>query len=91
MHTPITDMYTHSVTGYCLTCSSPICGCGREEEWHEDKNIPVTEGATGSWDANKHTKTIEPTCFGTITFTGFGQEASKNAPVSQILEMTEFK
>ena len=89
IHTPITDISTHSVTESCLTCSIPICGCGRDKTWHEVNNIPVTEGAPGSWDANKHTTTIGPTCFGTITFTGFGQEASKNAPVSEIVEMTK--
>ena len=61
--------------------SPPMCCCGRDKKIHSQESIPVEE-TPAVWTATEHTKPTDPKCFGTITFCGFGQEASKNAPVS---------
>ena len=42
----------------------------------------TTSDGKVKWSPDLHTKRLEPDCYGTVTFEGFGKEASRNAPVS---------
>ncbi len=54
------------------------CCCGRKVEQHPAK---VSETG-GKWKVDKHTELEPATCFGRVDFQGFGQDASKDAPVT---------
>ena len=61
------------------------CQCGRGINWHEKAGISTdkTMEPTVPWTPAEHSQVVPgPTTFGFINFVGFGQEASKSAPVS---------
>ena len=63
---------------------SGTCFCGREKAWHDENGVTNRSGKT-SWSPDEDTVAVNNECYGTISFSGFGQEVSQPAPVSKLL------
>ncbi len=70
-----------------MNSCSGRCKCGRNKLWHEKRDIEVSEANSDEdWKPNDaFTKNVLSDSFGTIEFRGFGHEASRAAPVSNVL------
>ena len=79
----------------CSLCSlNSVCQCGLKRDAHHQDVTPApthNHDKKQKWDADTCTVKVPADCFGLITFDGFGQEASKKAPVSYFSWKHHFK
>src|SRR6218665_3984898 len=79
----------------CSLCSlNSVCQCGLKRDAHHQDVTPApthNHDKKQKWDADTCTAKVPADCFGLITFDGFGQEASKKAPVSYFSWKHHFK
>ncbi|CAD5116686.1 DgyrCDS5550 [Dimorphilus gyrociliatus] len=60
-----------------------VCQCNRPKAWHDKKGLREEE-AGEKWNTDIHSREIKATCYGTVQFRGFGQEATAPAPYVRV-------
>ncbi|XP_050394392.2 transient receptor potential cation channel subfamily M member 2 [Patella vulgata] len=65
------------------------CQCGRNREWHQNRNIPVEiKRGKEIWDSKTHTHEQQCDSFGEISFRGFGHDTT-NSPYVRLVPNTD--